>query len=266
MSAVRDRLWLWGHHEGSHNTGWNLPRPSSISPSDAAEYMGIENLIMVTYCDVPRPPFDDYAKRLSPLKRVVWSVVGDAGSVRNAENPDTDELVRISGLYPNIVGGIIDDFFNAADKEKPISRFSAEEILQFSQKLKSAPRPLDFWGVLYSHDLDLPIADYLEHFDAVTFWTWHAADIPKLEDEFARLEKTMPNIRKLLGCYMWDYGACRPMPVEFMEHQCQIGLKWLKEGRIEGMVFLASCICDIGLEAVEWTRRWIAETAEQKML
>jgi len=263
MNLVKDKLWLWGHHEGSHNTGWGLPRPSSVSPSDAAKYMGIDNLIMVTYCDVPRPPFDDYAKRLSTLKRIVWSIVGDAGSVRNAENPDTDELVRISSLFPNIVGGIIDDFFNASDKDRPFSRFSIEQLRNFNQKLKSAPKPLDFWGVVYSHDLDLPIAEYLEHFDAVTFWTWHASDIPKLKDTFARFEKIVPKTRKLLGCYMWDYGNNRPMPVEFMQDQCQIGLNWLKERRIEGIVFLASCICDIGLEAVEWTRRWIEEIGNQ---
>ena len=53
---------------------------------------------------------------------------------------------------------------------------------------------------------------------------------------------------------MWDYGAKRPMPVNLMEKQCETGLQWLQEGRIEGMIFLASCICDLGLETVEWTR------------
>ena len=47
------------------------------------------------------------------------------------------------------------------------------------------------------------------------------------------------------------------MPIELMEHQCRMGRKWLENGRIEGMIFLASCICDMGLETVEWTRRWI---------
>jgi hypothetical protein len=58
---------------------------------------------------------------------------------------------------------------------------------------------------------------------------------------------------------MWDYGNKKPMPLDLMKHQCEIGLRWLEEGRIEGMVFLASCICDLDLEAVEWTRGWIEE-------
>jgi hypothetical protein len=53
------------------------------------------------------------------------------------------------------------------------------------------------------------------------------------------------------------------MPVEWMRHQCELGLTWLKEGKIEGMIFLASCICDLDLEAVEWTRAWIREVGDE---
>ena len=61
---------------------------------------------------------------------------------------------------------------------------------------------------------------------------------------------------------MYDYGEKKPMPISLMEQQCQLGLQWLQEERIEGMIFLASCICDLGLEAVEWTREWIQDVGE----
>ena len=32
---------------------------------------------------------------------------------------------------------------------------------------------------------------------------------------------------------------------------------------IDGVIFLASCICDLELQTVEWTRQWIAEVGEQ---
>ncbi len=44
-----------------------------------------------------------------------------------------------------------------------------------------------------------------------------------------------------------------------MEWQFNLVLHWLQEDRIEGMIFLASCICDLGLGAVEWARQWIAQ-------
>ena len=58
---------------------------------------------------------------------------------------------------------------------------------------------------------------------------------------------------------MWDYGQKRPMSVSDMEMQCELGLEWLQQGRIDGMIFLASCICDLDIEAVEWTKNWIAK-------
>ena len=53
------------------------------------------------------------------------------------------------------------------------------------------------------------------------------------------------------------------MPVEAMRHQCEAGHRVFTQGRIDGMIFLASCICDLGIETVEWTRKWI-QTGRQR--
>ena len=65
---------------------------------------------------------------------------------------------------------------------------------------------------------------------------------------------------------MYDYGNKAPMPLERMQRQLDLALRWLKDGRIEGMIFLASNVCDLGLEAVEWSRQWVMETAGQRLL
>jgi hypothetical protein len=57
---------------------------------------------------------------------------------------------------------------------------------------------------------------------------------------------------------MWDYGNKAPMPLDRMQMQLDVGLRWLKEKRIEGMIFLGSNICDLEFETVELSRRWIA--------
>ncbi|MBC8236527.1 hypothetical protein H8E77_43830, partial [bacterium] len=125
---------------------------------------------------------------------------------------------------------------------------------------------LDLWVVLYTNDFDLEcLRPHLDLCDAVMMWTWQASDLVHLEKNFARLEDIAVNNRKILGLYMYDYGARRPMPVDLMEMQCEMGLRWLREGRIEGMIFLASCICDLGLDAVEWTQSWIAKVGDQKI-
>ena len=96
----------------------------------------------------------------------------------------------------------------------------------------------------------------------VSLWTWEAANLARLEENMAKFQSIMPGKRLLLGLYMFDFGTGRPMPVDSMKKQCGLALKWLREGQIEGMIFLATNICDMNLEAVNWSRRWIAEVGE----
>jgi hypothetical protein len=126
-----------------------------------------------------------------------------------------------------------------------------------------ARRRLDLWAVVYEHQLERPLALYLELLDFVSFWTWDSEKLRGLEGNLARLEKLAPRRGRVLGCYLWDYGRKKPMPLDLMRHQCELGLRWLRQGRIEGMIFLASCLCDLELEAVEWTRNWIAQMGEK---
>lgn len=254
---VRDKLWLWGHEAGSHNS-YNLPGQSRMTPAEAAFYLGIPNLIMVKYCNKPAPPYEQYALPFRPLKNVVWSIVGESGC------SDTEEEVSIvkelASGFPNISGVIMDDFFRRkedADGNR-IPGYTPEELAGIKNKLVLPDRNLDLWVVLYDAELNLPLREHLKQCDVVTFWTWTAENLKNMEQNFRQAEEMTPSCRKVLGCYMYDYGAGRQMSLSLMEYQCTTGLQWLRDGRIDGMIFLASCICDLNLEAVEWTRRWIA--------
>lgn len=263
MDRIRDRFWIWGHEAGSHTSPmakdlWAIPGSSRMTPAEAACYMGIPNCMMVVFNNLPRPPFHQHALALSPLKQVVWSVVGDASSTRNDEQSDLEEILRLAGHgLTNISGAIMDDFFHASG-----ARYTPEQVSRLSGRLHAAPRPLDLWVVLYYNQLDQAIAPYLAFCDVVTFWTMPGSQLAHLEANFQRFLDVTPGKRRLLGCYMWNYGEREPMSVRRMRAQCELGLGWLQEGQIEGMIFLASCICDLDLEAVEWTRGWIAEVGD----
>jgi hypothetical protein len=47
-----------------------------------------------------------------------------------------------------------------------------------------------------------------------------------------------------------------------MKYQCEAALRWLHQGRIEGIVFLANTQEDLGFESVEWTRDWITKVGD----
>lgn len=258
MPTLRDKLWIWGHEAGSHSataerSGWGGLRPSRMTPAEAAFYMGIDRVIMVVFNDQPRPPFDQHAKALAPFKEVVWSILGDMSSTRNEEQSDLDEVLRIAGRHPNVTGAIMDDFLREGQP-----RYSREAIGEIRDRLHGGPRGLDLWVVLYDYQLDLDLAPFVELCDTITFWTWKGSELVHLRENVERFETLFPTRRRLLGCYMWDYGEKHPMSVKLMQQQCELGREWLHQGRIDGMIFLASCICDLDLEAVEWTRDWIA--------
>ena len=261
--TLRERLWLWGHEAGSHTTAaakplWHIPGRSRITPAEAATYMGIPNCIMVVYADRPAPPFTPAARPLAPLREVVWSIVGDAGSTRNDRQTDLEAVLQLSEQLPNVTGAIMDDFFYRGQ-----ARCTPAAVADVRRDLRLAARPLDLWVVLYSDQLDLPVGAYLELCDVVTFWTMRARELDDLERRFEQFTELAPGRRRVLGLYMWDYGGQRAMPIARMRRQCELGLQWLRAGRIDGMIFLASCICDLHLPAVEWTRSWIAEVGDE---
>lgn len=139
------------------------------------------------------------------------------------------------------------------------STFTLEALRRLRGRLDASSPPLDLWVVLYAHELGLgSLREHLDLCDVIALWTWRAEELPQLEANMDRLDTVIGHKRQSLGLYMWDYGVLKPMPIPAMEYQCNLALRWLREGRIESVMFLASCICDLGIEAVEWTREWIA--------
>jgi hypothetical protein len=255
-------LWLWGHDAGSHNDSWGLPGPSRITPAEAAFYLGIPNLIMVRYQGRPPLPFDRYAVPLRALKRVVWSVVGAGGATDDQERA---HVLDLAARQPNITGLMLDDFFGSEEpaRDDGPAALPPDMLRQLRGRLSVGGRRLHLWAVLYDHQLSKPLAPYLGLLDVVSLWTWDAEKLRGLEGNLERLAQVAPRCGRVLGCYLWDYGRKQPMLLELMRHQCAVGLDWLRRGKIEGMIFLASCLCDLELEAVEWTRDWVAQVQDQ---
>ena len=262
-STVRERLWLWGHDAGSHNDGWGLPGPSRITPAEAAFYLGIPNLIMVRYKGRPPLPVDQFAVPLQALRRVVWSAVGAHGQ---SDEEERSHILNLAGRHPNVTGVMLDDFF--VDKPKSggeAAALSLDKLRELRGRLAAGARRLNLWAVLYENQLDPTLAPFLKLLDVVSLWTWDAEKVRNIGESLRQLEPLAPSCGKVLGCYMWDYGRKRPMPQDVLKDLYGLGLDWLRQGRIEGMIFLASCICDLELEAVEWTREWVARIGDESI-
>ena len=89
------------------------------------------------------------------------------------------------------------------------------------------------------------------------------------------LAKKYPNVT---GIYLWDYTGIdpakkddpayrwgKPVPLDLMEHQCGLGLKWLKEGRVCDLVILGVAGIDHGIPTAPWMREWIKKHGDEKL-
>jgi hypothetical protein len=276
--TVRDRIWIFANPV---NADYNFVRKRSVmTPLEAAVFMGAPNLLMVNQYPAKdnierfgeegrykpfEPPYEQYAYSLKVLKRVVWSIVGAGGITREQERQQVLTLARNT---PNIVGLFMDDFFTDRRSER-LASLTLDQVRDVQKQLKQSGKKLDLYVTLYTRQLDPAIREYLSLIDVVTLWTWETAELGDLETNLAKLEKLAPKSRKLLGCYTSEYDRNRTpwwtaMPVPTMRKQCEIGLKWLRQGRIDGIIIYGTAM-DLGWASVDWAREWIQRVGEEKL-
>lgn len=264
--TLRDKLWLWGQSPDAHweeNNTYKLPGHSRMSAVEGCYYFGIDNICRVRMMGHPMPPYDQESEAMRPCKRVVWSLLG-AGGEPVTEMGDLDEVVRQAGIYDNVVGGVFDDFF----LPNRLKTFTPERLAALKNKMcADAGRPLEMWVVCYEDKLDTVenIGKYLEQFDVITFWTWCASALGKTEENIERIRALSPQSRIMAGCYMWNYGEQKPMTAEEMSYQVDLYRRMLREGRIDGIIVCSNCIADLGIEAVEYMRKYIEEHGDEEI-
>ena len=263
--TVRDRLWIFSCATNSDFP--HVGRRSVVTPAEGAFYLGVSNILMVQSSEKEsrygrlEPPFEQYTVALRPLKGVVWSVVGSGGFSKPEE---TSEVLAMAKRVPNFRGVMLDDFFTGK-AEGQRAKWTVEELTDVRRRLHQTGKQLDIFVTFYTKLMGLPFDDYLDQIDVLTLWTWNSADLRNLEYNLQKLERLYPRKRKMLGCYVVDYPKKQGVPVELMKHQCEVGLRWLQQGRIEGIIFLGNTVLDLGFESVEWTRQWIQQVGDTKL-
>jgi len=259
---LRDRLWMWGHGPGTTNGIRNIPAGKNIDMADAIDYMGIPNVCVIRWMGKPEPPFDEYIKQFHKTKRVAWSVTDGATQSYEQKKQWAFEM---SEKMPNLVSFYLDDYFAAEDVVPPTDPqdspacLTLEGVRELRKEMNSLKRPTDLSVVLYSDELLPGIKRHVDSCDVVSFWTWHATDLVALRDNFKKYRAIVPDKPTLLGIYMWDFGNGKPITLEMMKLQLDFALEQFKRGQIEGMIFHCTPLVDLGLEAVEYSKKWIAE-------
>ena len=245
---IKEHLYLWCHNAGVYNQGIpGLTEKSDLTPVEAAQCMGIDNIIMVSYAGKPTPPFAPIQEGFAHFSRVIWSIIGDCAS--RYENPEgyVDEVISLHRRNSNVAGGIMDDFFN------PERTFDLNAI---SQKMHKAELPL--WVVVYENQLCQPaVIEQLELCDVISFWTWQARNLAAMEGNLSMLRDKLPSKKLAAGLYMWDFGGEMPLSMQLMRHQCDVALDYLEKGIIDDIILLGSPLVGMNLPTIDFARQWI---------
>jgi hypothetical protein len=277
---------------------------SRITPAEGAHWIGVPNLMFITQ-PWNQPPAmarekawktvttkEQYAISFQSLKRVQWAAVGSGGLGGLAEVPD---IVTLAKDYPNITSIYLDDFVTRPYTKRAdgttvgTPAMTEAQLKSMRTQLGKVGRPMEVWTTIYTHEFDRkhrdfkdcepPLADQMKHFDVVVLWTAKSADLRDLEKNLTLLESIKPkNCRIALGIYLWGYWdkdpakaddksyvMGRPVPPDLMEHQCGLGLKWLKEGRVSDLVILGLAGIDQGIPSAPWMRDWIKKHGDEKL-
>ena len=266
-STVRDRLWLFGVPANVNYP--YLHHRSLMTPAEGALYLSIPNVIMVQVKDKAEgveykgfePPYAQYAIALRPFKRVAWFAADGNGFTTS---DDRDEILGLAKTESNFAGVFMDDFFHRPPGVPPAA-LTLDQLRDLRQRLRDTGKKLDIFVTLYTDFLNLPIRDYLALIDVVTLWSHTAADLENIDANLKKAHQLAPTSRILLGCYFYEFGARKPISVASMKLQCEAGLRSLREGNIDGIVFLGNSVEDSGFECIEWTRDWIQKVGDMTL-
>jgi len=275
---LRDALWLFGvpaHENDSHVGAWrcrrsaddpnNFPRSgSSMTPAEAAFFLGIPNMIMISSDSIPTP-FTEYADKylhsFVPMDRVLWSSTGSGGY---RDGREEDYVIARHEAYPNLCGCYLDDplmqFHQYPEAQR--TQLAKAFVSEIRRKMDSCSRPMDIVVTWYPHVAASDDSEVYEDVDGIAIYTWNATDLDKLDEVMSIAKAKFPGKQIYLGNYLFDFARLCPLSIEEMAYQCEKGKQWLLDGTIAGMTFVTNGVMAPGMQIDLWLRDWIRENGD----
>lgn len=265
---VGDRLWIWGHHaealrdwkNGGYRAKGGLPARRHIDVYEACRYLGIRNAALIPWGGgFPADPFDPYYRRYRDMRRTAWRI-----SMGGPECliPFTEVAFEFQEQMGNLTTCYLDDYFVDKDYIRPL-----DELREVRDRLHS--RDIKLTVVLYTDQgggINPTIRPSVDICDEVSLWFWNGKNLGTMEEQVHKCRAFIGEGKSmLLGIYMWDWGAGKPIPPETMRRQLDLARKFLAEGTVSGLIFHSNLNCDIGDPSAEISRLWIAEHADESV-
>ena len=252
---ARDKFWMFGVRP--HQDDVIIRKRSRITPAEAALMMDVPNMLMIN-CEGEPVPFSEeaygYAESFCRMNKVLWGATG-SGGFRNGN--EEKFICTLADKYPNIGGAFLDDLFHRFRGDSDSDAKMTEFLQGVREGLDEASRKMDMYIVWYTSEIDSLPTTATAYVDGITLWTYNCKELPLLESRFELFKQKFPDKKIMLGIYMVDFPTGQPLTDEQMERQCEFGLRQLKEGRLDGIIFEANSVMGVGFPSEKWLREWI---------
>ena len=252
--------WCWalssGYIEHLSRKRWTL-RSVYCSHVELADFFHTRNIVFFH-------PGDHQVSLLEHLvdyENVICNI-GDPSTLKDAERQSAKAkgFSRLSIDFPNIVGGIVDDFSTAVKN----ARMPVDLMKETYTSLKCSNTSLRLLAVVYTMHLDLDFSAYLPYIDLINLWVWKASDLIDLDKYMEKAKRVFPGKPIHLGLYLYDYGdTCDTLPLNLIQFQFERARKYLEDGRIEGLHLLGSYLKqELHSEQAQWIADCIAKAGQ----
>ena len=254
--AIRDRLWMWGHHADmchkSVKEGAKWPGPT-VDQAQGCKLMGIPNNCVVRWGNLPAHPWGNYFDQFKDMKRITFSITdGAKGTVWEKLKIALEEL---KPTMPNLTGCFLDDYFTPQGLTQKV-----EDLRRISEQLHENDLRLSV--VLYSDQDGFKdeFKPQLDLCDETSLWFWKSSNIVTMADNVKRCRDFIgPDKDLLLGLYMWDFTLREPVTAKRMEMQLEYARRFLADRTITGLIFHPTFAAALDVPAVNLSKKWIAE-------
>ena len=254
--------WVWegqGLDPGVH--------PSIFGVGEGADFFGLRKVHFMFH-----PTTELALEKLSRFEEVVCDIskwqfrncgTHGAGSECFCDSTledvraEAERLSRLSLKYPKVTGGFFDDMKGLVERRG----HPPEECATIRAALRKHNPRLKLECVVYAHELDdaafwQPLESVI---DVVSFWVWGWEHLAELDGHLARCRERFPDKPIVMGCYLRDYPARIPIPMDALRHQWGVVAAALNDGRITAFDILGAVLIDGQAVQATWVREFIRD-------
>ena len=262
MKAMQDVGWVW---EGQ--PAYRDFPPSIYGLGEGCAYFGLSQAYYLYHgnnatslgklaglqrvlCDISQWRHE---KLTMPDGRIGWGIGHDKSLPTVLEQAAA--VSRLARQFPNVAGALFDDFIGAVDG----GGYSHADCVSIRDALKRDDPTLQLYTTTYTHEVAAGRWEqYVSLVDGVFMWVWESENLVHLDTHVTQCRELMGDKPVIMGCYLRDYPADMPVPMDRLRSQWERLPGYLQAGLVDGYCLLGTYLIDHQPEQAEWVRDFIA--------